>query len=63
MAYGRKCPHCGAYLDPGEWCDCAGHELPEIEMAQRPRRDAGQAVENSTLDAEFRRIYRRWLEQ
>lgn len=23
MAYSRKCPNCGAYLDPGEICDCA----------------------------------------
>lgn len=22
MAYSRKCPDCGAYLDPGEICDC-----------------------------------------
>ena len=22
MAYCNKCPLCGAYLDPGERCDC-----------------------------------------
>ena len=63
MAYGKKCPHCGAYLDPGEWCDCAGHELPEIEMAQRASRDASPVVEEDVMDAYCKRTYRRWLEQ
>lgn len=22
MAYFRECPHCGAYLDPNEECEC-----------------------------------------
>lgn len=22
MGYSKKCMHCGAYLDPGERCDC-----------------------------------------
>lgn len=22
MAYFTTCPHCGAHLDPGEYCDC-----------------------------------------
>ena len=22
MAYSNRCPYCGAYLDPGEVCDC-----------------------------------------
>ncbi len=24
------CPKCGAYLDPGEHCDCARSEITEI---------------------------------
>lgn len=32
----RICSLCGAHLDPGEWCDCDGHEQPEIEEARRP---------------------------
>jgi hypothetical protein len=22
VAYAKQCPDCGAYLDPGETCDC-----------------------------------------
>ncbi len=31
MAFYRICPDCGAYLDPGERCNC--HEERLIEMA------------------------------
>lgn len=24
----RRCPECGAYLDPGERCDCGAPEIP-----------------------------------
>ena len=26
MAYDYRCPKCGAYLDPGEQCDCEDNE-------------------------------------
>ena len=26
MAYARRCPFCGAYLDPCEICDCQTEE-------------------------------------
>lgn len=30
MGY-RQCPDCGAYLDPGERCDCRIHEQCQEE--------------------------------
>lgn len=24
----RRCPHCGAFLDPGEICDCKENAAP-----------------------------------
>ena len=27
----RQCPNCGAYLDPGERCDCRDSEQPQEE--------------------------------
>lgn len=35
MAF-KRCACCGAYLDPGEHCDCDDYEQPEREMARRP---------------------------
>ena len=31
MSYFNVCPHCGAFLDPGEHCDCDEEELHEEE--------------------------------
>lgn len=28
MSYYRVCPICGAFLDPGELCDCRGKKDP-----------------------------------
>lgn len=28
MSYWHVCPYCGAYLDPGERCDCRQSEQP-----------------------------------
>ncbi len=30
MSYYRNCPYCGAYLDPGERCEC------ELDREERP---------------------------
>lgn len=27
----RKCPYCGANLDPGEKCDCNENAAPDVE--------------------------------
>jgi hypothetical protein len=27
----RKCPYCGATLDPGEKCDCNENAAPDVE--------------------------------
>jgi hypothetical protein len=27
----RRCPDCGAYLDPGEICDCREKAAPKLE--------------------------------
>lgn len=39
MNYYKTCPYCGANLDPGERCDCAGgnrHHAPvRIERRRR----------------------------
>ncbi|MBQ3023373.1 MAG: hypothetical protein IJD91_08645 [Clostridia bacterium] len=35
MSFYKRCPHCGANLDPGEHCDCKAQKerptLPTIE--------------------------------
>lgn len=33
MAYYRRCPCCGAYIDPGELCDCQDEEKEEATPA------------------------------
>lgn len=42
--YCRKCPRCGAYLDPGEICDCQDDEdkrraLPSHGSAPIPTKE------------------------
>lgn len=61
----RKCPYCGANLDPAEHCDC--DEIPEEELqaAQiaklKPVRHPN--TPEQALDTYVRTTYRRWLEQ
>ena len=34
----RRCPYCGAYLDPGERCDCQDEkELPGATNTEQPK--------------------------
>lgn len=40
--YYRKCPDCGAYLDPGERCDCAG--LKRVFIAPKARKPPARPV-------------------
>lgn len=38
MAYYNVCPECGAFLDPGERCDCQSNKaLEEAEKKKRER--------------------------
>lgn len=34
MTYYRRCPACGAYLDPGEKCDCEKETAPDAANIQ-----------------------------
>lgn len=42
--YGYKCERCGAYLDPGEKCDCA----IEREKATELRAQSGKQIKKRT---------------
>ncbi len=35
MAFYRICPNCGAYLDPGERCDCQDERKKPDEEVER----------------------------
>ena len=35
MAFYRICPDCGAYLDPGERCNCHEERLIEMERKEK----------------------------
>lgn len=41
----RTCPNCGAYLDPGEICDCRNEEKTPAGAANT---DEGGAEQNLT---------------
>lgn len=41
MAMYRECPYCGAFLDPGETCDCRDEEM---KRQQRVRKRQAEAV-------------------
>ena len=46
MAYYRKCPHCGANLDPGEKCDCDKRANPlSYEALQQQAKAKGGKLE------------------
>lgn len=32
----RKCPDCGANLDPGEVCDCVREKRTDVDAGQTP---------------------------
>jgi len=38
MALYKICPHCGAYLDLGEQCDCDPYEERQAEAPEKGRR-------------------------
>ena len=39
MSYYNICPHCGAFLDPGERCDCETETKEEPKKAYKQRAD------------------------
>lgn len=59
--YYKTCSNCGAHLDPGEHCDCDGHEQPEIEEAQRKPARIREAPRETYFDREAAIRYRRYL--
>ena len=44
--YGYVCGRCGAYLDPGERCDCI--EIEDKEKAAEPVRENGSEKKKRT---------------
>lgn len=42
--YGYKCSNCGAYLDPGEKCDC----IVKKEKAAEGRTQSGKEIKKRT---------------
>ena len=59
----KICRICGARLDPGERCDCDGHDVPEAEMAQRSAPKRREISQETCFDREAQERYRRWLMQ
>lgn len=58
VLYFKVCPYCRAHLDPGERCSCDGHDVPEIEMAQRPPKQRPLRRDQSSVDDYITRIWR-----
>lgn len=56
----HTCTHCGAHLDPGEHCECDGHEQPEIDMVKRPVRRKRTTPPREYNTESY--IRQRWLE-
>lgn len=48
MGY-KICPYCGAYLDPGEQCDCREEDIavPQDEKEPAGSRRTGPEISNS----------------
>lgn len=58
-----RCKRCGAYLDPGEQCDCVEHEQIEQQEAQRPRPHLHRRREDpAPMDEYVTRCWQRWFE-
>lgn len=51
MAYYNVCPDCGAYLDPGEPCDCESEREKQSEFfSQRMRANSKTGQYSIVLD-------------
>lgn len=59
-----RCERCGAYLDPGERCDCTEHEQVEQQEAQPPRPHLHRRREDpAAMKAYINRCWQRWFER
>ena len=47
--YGYICEECGAYLDPGEQCDCRERELEKQRKLRKRRAEATQLAEREGM--------------
>lgn len=59
-----KCPHCGAFLDPGERCDCQKidirpEEIPET-VTERLARPLLEIVAKAFEDPKVTKEYGQW---
>ena len=48
--YNKRCTYCGAYLDPGELCDCMADVRSDTQRKDKPepkdkRKDEGEKYE------------------
>lgn len=59
MPYYRICPQCGAYLDPGELCDCQDKEKAAPVLQHRD----GQKVESESPNPLFTSDFIKRLEE
>lgn len=50
MAQYRICPHCGAYLDPGEPCDCQDDTERELPFQTVPNKRGESDVRDMQED-------------
>ena len=56
MAFYKKCPDCGANLDPGEKCDCSNNndsfcvETDQRNAIQRNPTQRNRKQKNSTIE-------------
>lgn len=58
-----RCKRCGAYLDPGERCNCTEHEQIERQEAQPPRPHLHRRREDpAPMDEYVTRCWQRWFE-
>ena len=59
MAYYKKCPKCGAHIDPGEVCrcDCANERRP-LPVSAPPTPTVIRIEQKTTLDEQARELDR-----
>lgn len=53
----RRCAICGAYLDPGEWCDC-DRDVTEVDEQEARRNRKPRRLDHDGLYARHMKIDR-----